>query len=605
MPAETRVAQAPRPKDLEPHRRPPDRTLEQGRQIPAHPSPLPLALITAVAVAAAAFGQDVLIDETLALGLDFEHVNGMNGRYLMVENVGPGVALLDLDRDGDLDLYAVQGGDPGRPPGTEAPSDRLWRNDVTDDGRRRFVDVTRDVGLSATGYGMGVVVGDFDADGWDDLFVLNYGANELWLNRGGDTLTLAPLSPALAGTSWSVSGAAADYDGDGDLDLYVANYLEYSVADNRVCRTAGGSRDYCAPDAYRPALDQLLRNRGDGTFENVSARSGIAAIRGPALGVLATDLDADGRIDFYVANDGAANVWWRRSGSDSGGFVDGALGAGLALNASGAPEASMGLLGADLDGDGDEDLVATHLTGETHTVYRQLEPGLFEDATVLAGLAGSSRRATGFGIAALDIDGDRWLDLYVANGAVRALEDLERAGDAYPLHQRNQLFRSSPPQRSGVPARFSDVSGASGAALATSEVSRGVAAGDIDNDGDIDLVVANNNGPLRVLVNQLDPRHWVGFGLQQPGRPGRVESARVVIELGDGHRLTRLARASSGFASAQDRRLAITLPAEVTVDAVEVFWVGSESERFDGPFARNRYVELRAGKGVPIGLSQP
>ncbi len=541
-----------------------------------------------------------LIDETLALGVDFQHRNGMNGRFLMVENVGAGVALLDVDDDGDLDIYAVQGGELDKVDGSDPTLDELWLGEPGAQGGWSFVDATTTSGVEATGYGMGIVTGDFDGNGSEDAFVLNYGPNQLWLNRGDGRFSQASLGPEIAGAQWSVSGAAADFDGDGDLDIYVANYLDYQLDDNRVCRSASGSRDYCAPNAYRPVADQLLRNRGDGTFEDVSSPSGIAGAAGPALGVLAADLDADGALDFYVANDGAANFWWRQQ---RGTFEEAALGAGLALNSDGAAEASMGIIGADLDGDGVQDLVVTHLAGETHTLYRQTEPGLFDDVTVLAGLARPSRRATGFGIVALDVNGDRRLDLYVANGAVRTLEDLEQKGDPYPLHQPNQMFRNTRPKRPGLPGRFEELSPSDHPVLAASEVSRGVAGGDLDNDGDTDLVVSNNNGRLRILLSQLDPSEWTGFAVRSPDAPGRAHGARVAITLTNGERLVRFARSSEGYASAHDRRIPVSLPAGVRVRFVDVEWIGGGRERFEGPFDLNRYVTLEptSSQSSPAG----
>ncbi|MEM6457081.1 MAG: VCBS repeat-containing protein, partial [Acidobacteriota bacterium] len=318
--------------------------------------------------------------------LDFTYVDGATGALTFVEHMGGGGALIDYDNDGDLDVAIAQGQPLGAastllrpPPAAMQPLGlRLYRNDLGIDAdgapRPRFVDVTRRAGLARgpAVYGMGLAAGDVDRDGFVDLYLTAWGANVLWRNRGDGTFEDATASAGAGDARWTVSASFVDLDADGWLDLYLANYVDFTLGAHAPCASAGGAPEYCGPLSYRPVVDRLLRNRGDGSFDDVTVAAGVGAAE-PAhgLGVLATDVDGDGRSELYVANDSTPNVLWQRAPGASGALalVDEALFAGLAVNGAGFAEASMGVDGVDLDRDGREDLVITHLHRESNTLY--------------------------------------------------------------------------------------------------------------------------------------------------------------------------------------------------------------------------------------------
>ncbi len=567
------------------------------------PTPAPPAAPAATPPPAAAAEGDGFVEIAGASGLDFVQFNGMSGEWYLVENLGGGAALLDYDGDGDLDVFLVQGEmlgpkplsaalfppQPGKPPGA-----RLYRNDLTvsPDGRRalRFTDVTGQSGIRDTGYGMGVAAADYDNDGHADLYLTNLGPNQLWRNRGDGTFVNVTAEAGTGEPRLSVSAAFLDYDRDGRLDLFVGNYVDFSPDHNRPCYAPWSARDYCSPKVYRALPDTLYRNRGDGTFEDVSVKTRVAQEAGTALGVVAADFNGDGWADVYVANDGMANHLWMNQ--KDGTFVNDALLAGAAVNREGMAEASMGVDAGDVDGDGDEDLFMTHLAGETNTLYLNNGDGWFEDRSVQSGLAGPSKAYTSFGTAFFDYDNDGDLDLFVASGAVNIIQTQAEAGDPYPLRQTKQLFENL------GDGRFRDVTAQAGAALQVPEVSRGVAFGDLDNDGDTDLVVVNNNGPARLLENRLGTRsHWLGLRLI--GREGRdAVGARVALERAGQPTLWRRVRADGSYACANDPRVLVGLGPAADVREVRVHWPDGTVESFAG-LPADRYHTLRQGTGRP------
>ncbi len=546
-------------------------------------------------------------------GLDFVHFNGMSGELYLPEEFGSGCALVDYDGDGDLDVYMVQGRmlGPGKtladaiypPPASEPLSDHLYRNDFTiqPDGSRKlhFTDVTESSGLAkiATGYGMGVATGDYDNDGKVDLYLANYGPNQLLHNQGDGTFADVTAQAGADDTRFSIAATFFDYDHDGWLDLYILNYVDFEFARHRKCTTTSGAPDYCSPLAYHPVEDRLLHNLGPGpdgkvTFEDVTDKMGISAEKGNGLGVVATDLDGDGWIDVYAANDQMANFLWLNQKGRS--FREDAVMDGVAVNADGKPEASMGVDAADFDGDGDEDLLMAHLTGETNTFYRNDGGSLFLDETMRTGLGPPSIEKTGFGTGVLDYDGDGWLDLFVANGAAQVIETEARAGDPYPLRQKNQLYRNM------GGAHFVDVSAESGPSFELSEVSRGVAVGDVDDDGDPDLLVSNNSGPVRLLVNRIgQSQPWLGLRLMT--RDGRRDAlgARVELMRKGAPPLWRRAHTDGSYESAGDPRVLFGLGgagAGTELEAVKVLWPDGSVERFPAP-EPERYTTLLQGTG--------
>jgi hypothetical protein len=523
----------------------------------------------------------------------------MSGAFYFPEINGGGVAWLDADGDGDLDAYLVQSGPigpkTGKQPaaetssGKDLPSDRLFRNQGG-----RFVDVTEASGLHATGYGMGVATGDVDNDGDVDLYVANYGPNQLWRNNGDGTFTDVTAPAHVDDPRWSIGASFVDYDRDGDLDLYVVNYVEFDLERNPRCFTESSRRDYCGPSAFPSVPDRLFRNRGDGTFEDVSADSGIGRQAGSGLGVVSADFNRDGWPDLYVANDGQANFLWLNQGD--GTFRDDALFAGVALNREGAPEASMGVDAGDFDGDGDDDLFMTHLMGESNTLYVNDGTGLFEDRSLEAGLASGSVPYTAFGTAWADVDNDGWLDLFIGNGAVRILEERARRGDPYPLDQPNQLFWNDRGKR------FVDITDRAGEAFGEAEVTRGAAFGDVDDDGDLDILVSNNEGRARLLINQVgQDRLWIGLRIVEGEPPRDALGARVEVVLAGGPSLWRRVRTDGSYASAHDPRVLVGLgeragPEGAKVEAVRVYWLDGTVETWKG-LGPGRYHRLEQGTG--------
>ena len=544
-----------------------------------------------------------LVDIAAEAGLDFVHFNGMSGKRYFAEIVGSGAALFDYDNDGDLDLYVVQSAMLGSedsaqatfpPQGRDAPPrDRLFRNDLIREpgeprARPRFVDVTSEAGIEALGYGVGVAAGDIDNDGWTDLYVTNLGANQLWRNNGDGTFSDATAPSGTAGRQWSVSAAFADYDRDGWLDLYVANYVEYRLAIDKACVSATGVTDYCGPLAYAPEADKLYRNRGDGTFEEASLAAGLdAETPRSGLGVVAGDFNLDGWIDLYVANDQMPNLLWvnQRDGT----FVNEALLAGCAVSETGMAEASMGVVVGDFDDDADEDLFMTHLTRETNTLYVNDGSGFFEDRSRASGLGTPSFQHTGFGVVLADLDLDGLQDLYVANGAVRVIEELARTGDVYPLEQPDLVFRNL------GGARFQDASADWGEVLARTEVGRGVTAGDVDLDGDPDLVTVNNSGPLWLLENrggEEDARHWIsGRFLVAPG--GRdAYGSRMVEASSEGLRSRRIGTDGS-YASATAPAPTVGLGESAAPREIRTSWLGGGETVWRGLPVDRHYVFVR------------
>jgi len=524
----------------------------------------------------------------------------MSGERYFVEPVGPGGALLDFDGDGDLDLYLVQGTTLGGvpwercvfPPPLGAPrGDRLFRNLHRETGSLRFEDVTEAAGIVEDEYGMGATVGDVEGDGDPDLYVTNFGPDRLWVNEGG-RFTDGTARAGLGDPRWTTSAAFFDPDRDGDLDLFVAAYVDFTLENHKPCYSETSAVDYCGPSSYRPLPHRFYRNRGDGTFVDESAESRIGSRPGAGLGVVVSDFDRDGWIDIYVANDGMPNRLWRNLGD--GTFEDTALLAGCAYNRDGRAEASMGVEAADFDEDGDDDIFLTHLTDETNTFYRNDGHGAFEDATAASGLGVPSRPFTGFGTAAIDLEPDGDLDLFVANGAVKTIASLAAAGDPYPLHQRNQLFRNL------GDGRFAEVAPAEEPVLALSEVSRGVCSGDLDDDGAVDLVIVNNSGPAR-LHRGRTPFAGAWIGLDVRGANGRSPAigAELLLRTADGRALHRRVRIASSYLSANDPRVVIGLGAAAgSPSTAEIRLPGGEWERF-AELSPGRYHILLLGEGAP------
>lgn len=544
-------------------------------------------------------GSIALEDVTEAAGIEFRHDTGLAGDWHYPEIVGGGCGVLDYDGDGWLDLVFVQSGAVPQKPGDADPPDRskgggsrLYRNLSGDrEGSLRFNDVTEAAGLKAHGYGMGVATGDFTGDGRVDLYITNYGPNTLWRNEGDGTFTDITSHAGVGDPGFGTSASAADLDGDGHLDLYVVNYVEYDPVENPKCYAPSTRRDYCGPAVFPAQPDRLYFGRGGGEFrDGAGALEDTAARRG--LGVVSADLDGDGRLDLYVANDGDANLLWHNRGD--GRFAEHAWPSGTAVNRDGQMEAGMGVEAADLDGDARVDIFLTHLTGESNTYYRNLGDGLFEDDTATAGLAAPSLPYTGFGTGAVDLDLDGRLDLFVANGAVRVIESQREAGVAYPLRQPDLVLRN-------VDGRgFENVTPHLADALGPPAVGRGTAIGDVDNDGREDVLVCNGHDRPRLYINRGDSGHaWLGLRITT-GEPPRdaLGATAALLEDGEPARPRRVAT-DGGYLSAHDPRVIFGLGEDDRERRnVLVTWPDGERERFS-EVPVNAYSTLHRGGGEP------
>jgi hypothetical protein len=497
--------------------------------------------------------------------------------------------------------------------------DRLFRNDlaVAADGTRalRFTDVTGQSRIDVRTFGMGVAAGDVDNDGFVDLYRTSLSGGVLLHNNGDGTFTDVTAKSGTANRGgWGVPASFVDIDRDGWLDLYVGNYLFYTVDADIDCLAVTGQHDYCPPNSYRPQPDKLYRNRRDGTFADVTRSALVGGADGPALGVSTADFNGDGWPDIYVGNDGMANQLW--TNQKDGTFKDTAFLSGAAVNGSGNAEASMGMDAGDFDNDGDEDLFITNWLAQMNILYVNTGGGVFEDRKAASGLGPPSLAKTGFGTGWFDFDNDSWLDLMTANGSVSTIEAQARAKDPFPLKMPYQLYRNL------NTGRFEDVSARAGSAFALSDVGRGAAFGDLDNDGDVDVVVGTAAGQARVFINGIGNRnHWVGVravGLPSSAAPvalpGATSSAvspitsvrattardmlgaRVGIVRQDGSTLWRRVRSDGSYASANDSRVLVGLGADARPVRVRVQWPnGTVEEWSDVPI--DGWSTLTQGQG--------
>jgi hypothetical protein len=539
-----------------------------SRRPPAPPGP----------VAAPAADLD-FADQAPAAGLRFVFVNGRTPLRQLPETMSGGVGLLDYDGDGSLDVYAVQGGRFPPDPGTRPSGDRLFRNK----GDGTFEDVTGQTGLGAMsgGYGHGVAVGDVDNDGRPDLFVTRWRSYALYRNRGDGTFEDITQRSGLGGDrDWPTSAAFVDLDNDGDLDLYVCHYIAWDEQNPKLC---GGQSPlgyvYCAPHLLGSVTDHVFRNDG-GKYVDVSVEAGIVDHDGRGLGVVAADLDGDHRIDLFVANDGTANFFFRNLGGFR--FEETALASGLAGNDEGGYQAGMGIACGDVDGDGRPELVVTNFYGESSTFAQNLGGGLFSDRTSAVGLREASRFLLGFGTVFLDVDNDGRLDLATANGHVND------ARPDFPYGMPATLFLGS---RTG---RFVNATGRAGPAWAVPRVGRGLAAGDLDNDGRLDLVLLAQGEPLAYFHNQSRRvGHFIMFRLEGTRSNRDAVGAEISLVTGGG-RQTRQRIGGGSYQSASDPRLHFGLGGATRVDRIEVRWPSGRVGRYDNLEADAIY-HLREG----------
>jgi len=433
---------------------------------------------------------------------------------------------------------------------------------------------------------MGVATGDVDNNGCIDLYLTYFGRNQLFRNNCDGTFTDVSKASGADTVGWSVSAAFVDYDRDGWLDLYVGTYSQYDLKSDLKCTGLTGKRDYCTPAVYAAQSDHLYRNRGDGRFVDVTATALVGAKFGPALGVVTADFDNDGWMDLYVANDGRDNLLWMNQ--RNGTFKNTALLSGAALGENGKPEASMGVTAGDFDRNGSEDLFTTHLPGEGNNLYVNDGHGVFEDQSAKSGLGPLSLGYTGFGTAWFDYDNDGWLDLISVNGAIQAIEG--RGTDPFPYSERKLLFHNL------GNGRFDDVTRRAGSVFQIQEISRGAAFGDIDNDGDVDVLIGNLNGRVRLLLNNVGNRnHYLCLRLVG-GRGSRdMLGARVEILRHDAPPLVSRVRTDGSYASANDPRVMVGLGASPAPPNVRVRWPDGRVEEWP-ELAVDRCTTLEQGR---------
>ena len=520
-------------------------------------------------------------DVTRESGVTFHHVNGASPDKHLVETMGSGGLFLDYDNDGWIDLFLVDGGSLADARIASRAKHRLYRNR----GNGTFEDVTGRSGIEHRDYGMGACAGDYDNDGWTDLYVTSFGANVLYRNRGNGSFTDVTQAAQVDESRWSASCAFADLDKDGDLDLFVVNYVDADRRTRPYCGDAKlGTRFYCHPLNYRSLPNTLYRNDGRGVFTDVSAAAGVGAHRGNGLGVVVTDYDGDGWPDVFVANDSVANFMFRNTGNLR--FSEAALGAGVAVASDGKARAGMGVDAGDYDGDGREDMVVTNLDFETHSLFRNLGEGLFGYATRTSGIGFATLPFVGFGVAFLDVDHDAQLDIAIANGHIMDNAPLFRSGATYA--QRNLLFHN------GGSGRFAEIGRSAGDGFALEKVSRGLAVGDIDNDGDLDLLVTNNGQTADLLRN--DSVHGNALLVRAVLNNRDAVGAHVRVTAG-GRTQVRDVRAGSSYLSQNDMRVHFGLGDAATVDRLEVIWPSQRSDVVTG-IAANQIVTIQEGRGV-------
>jgi hypothetical protein len=493
-----------------------------------------------------------------------------------------GVGLLDYDGDGRLDVYCVQGGPVVPQPGRPYAGDRLFRNR----GDGTFEDVSERAGIAAMrrGYGHGVAVGDVDNDGHPDVFVTRLGSYALYRNRGDGTFEDLTEAAGLGGDrGWPTSAAFADLDGDGDLDLYICHYVRWSSGHPARCHDAETGRPtYCQPRVFEAEPDRLFRNDG-GRFVDVTAEAGIVDREGRGLGVVAVDLDGDARVDLFVANDTTANLAFFNQGGLR--FREAGLESGLAANAAGGFLAGMGVACGDADGDGRPDLAVTNFYDESTTLYRNLGDGFFADASAASGTAAPSRYLLGFGISFLDYDNDGHLDLATANGHVNDSRPL------FPYAMPALLLAG------GKSGRFVVVSAAAGPPLTTPRVGRGLAAGDLDNDGSEDLLIVAQGEPLAYLHNRTTGGHFLALRLEGTRSARDAVGARVIVTSA-GRQQSAWRFGGGSYLSASDQRLHFGLGSHDRAESVDVYWPSGRTDHYKNLEADAGYL-LREGLAMP------
>jgi hypothetical protein len=503
-------------------------------------------------------------------GIEWAHDNAMSQNRYLPETLGPGCAFLDFDNDGWMDIYLVNSGPcdfwkPAKP-----IRNALYKNNR--DGT--FTDVTEKAGVRGTGYGMGAAVGDFDNDGFEDLLVTNYGGVILYHNNGNGTFTDVSERAGLRAEGWMSSAGFFDYDNDGRLDLFICRYLDWSFSKNKYCgsRLEGG-RSYCHPDNFKPISDYLFHNNGNGTFTDVSAKSRIAASPGKGLGVAFADFNNDGWPDISVANDSFQQFLFINNGD--GTFTENGVPAGVGYTDEGKVFAGMGTDAADLNDDGKPDIVTTALSNETYAYFDNNGDGTFNYRTNVSRLGRITRLLGGWGMRVFDYDNDGHKDLFFANSHV--MDNVEKMQPHLEYLQPLLLLKQ-------VDGKFVNVSEQSGAVFTRKWASRGAAFGDLDNDGDIDVVVVTCGGPAYVLRNEGGNQNgWIGLDLRGTRSNRDAIGAKVKLISESGRVQHGTVTTTASYQSAQDRRLFFGIGPEKAVRRVEIAWPSGTKQVLENP----------------------
>tara|TARA_B100000029_G_scaffold309481_1_gene302030 strand:- start:7473 stop:9146 length:1674 start_codon:yes stop_codon:yes gene_type:complete len=522
-------------------------------------------------------------DEAIPRGLTFIHDNGGTDQKYYVETMGSGCCLIDYDGDKDLDIFFLQGAPL---PGWE--KDVILRNQLFRNDGGQFVNVTGESGLGDTSYGIGCSVADYDNDGDADLYITNFGEDILYRNEGNGTFADVSYVAGISNSSWGSTAVFFDADHDGWLDIFVVNYIDYSIKDNPWCGEKHiKRRTYCSPDMFSGTKDQIYHNNGDGTFSDMSKTTNIAKLTGKGLGIAISDIDNDSDMDIYVSNNNLMNFLYIND--STGIFRENALFAGVGYNEHGQAESGTGVDFGDYDRDSFLDLFVTNISGESNRLYKNDGNGIFSDVTSTVGLGKDSFKLSGFSTKLVDLDLDGWLDIFIVNGHVQ--DNINLINKAYTHAQKKQVFINN------GQGSFIDKTDEIGGDLLTPSVGRSAAFGDIDNDGDVDVIISNSNGQANLLINEGKPENnWIGIQLN--GRIYNIDSigAKVQVKTQSGIQWAMI-NPSGSYLSSNDKRLQFGIGKDIKIDEIIIDWPGGGIDRIED-IKPNHYYLIQPGGAI-------